>query len=294
MTKRTPIWLKIILWVFSTIFSIVALLAVGCGILYATYEINVFEVAGQVKTLNQEVDLEKLAPNVFTIDDMAGAKIVTDENINGLISYTEEEGYKLTPEAVSTAMLGSLKFTDKQVGAILNNIIDSQEELNVQLGSVINLKDYGFKVVQVAFSNITETTTDFNVVIKIDLTKIKEEKMAKFPFNWIRKGVPDSLYFSSTVTLTKGANAFEYTTEGKSLMINNLSSEQTESIFKTINTFLKLGGPKDFAKTIGDTFVNALIGNEANPGLAYSLKSAGATDFLFEADATNNYFIIQK
>ncbi len=177
---------------------------------------------------------------------------------------------------------------------IIDNIIESQEEINIQLGMTINLKDYGFKVVQVAFSNITETTTDFNVVIKIDLAKIKEEKMNKFPLNWIRKGVPESLYFSSTTTILKGANPFEYTTEGKSLIINNLSGEETDNIFTTINTFLKLGNSKEFSKVIGDTFINILIGNSSNSGLAYSLKDAGATDFSFETDATNNYFVIEK
>lgn len=293
MTKRKPVWLKILLWFLSTIFSIVAVLGVGFGILYLRYEINVFEVVNQVKILNQEVDLEKLAPNIFSVSDMASAKVVTDTNLEGLISYNEEEGYKITPEYILNNMLGELKFTDRQIGAILDNIIESQEEINIQIGSLINLKDYGFKVVQVEFSNITEKTTDFNIVIKIDLTKIKEEKMTSFPFNWIRKGVPDSLYFSLTITLTKGTSAFEYTTEGRNLIINNLSSDQTESIFKTINTFLKLGSSKEFSKTIGDTFVNVLIGNETNPGLAYSLKDVGATDFSFETVATNNYFIIQ-
>ena len=75
--------------------------------------------------------------------------------------------------------------------------------------------------------------------------------------------------------------------------INNLTAEQTDSIFKTINTFLKLGNSKEFAKIIGDTFINVLIGNESNAGFAYSLKDAGATDFSFETDGTNNYFVIE-
>lgn len=292
--KRKPIWLKILIWILSVVFSIVALLGVGCGFLYIKYQINVFDVVNQVRILNQEVNLEKLAPNVFTIDDMASAKTITDANLNGLISYTEEEGYKITPEKISTNMLGELKFTDKQIGAILNNIIECQEEINIQLGSTINLKNYGFKLVQVAFSEITAVTTDFNVVIKIDLSKIKEEKMSNFPFNLIKKGIPDSLYFSSTITLTQGTNAFDYTTESKSLLINNLSSDQTESVFKTINNFIKLGSSKEFSKIIGDTFVNVLIGNETKPGFAYSLKDVGATDFSFETVESNNYFIIQK
>ena len=292
--KRKPIWLKILIWLLSSTFSIVALLGVGCGILYVKYEINAFEVINQIRILNEDVDLDKLTPNAYSISDMESAKLVTDAGFDGLISYTEQDGYAITPEEVSDNLLGELKFTDRQIGAIIDNLMESQEEINIEIGSIINLKDYGFKIVQVQFSNITETTTDFNVVVKIDLTKLKEENMTSFPLNWIRRGIPDSLYFSATTTITKGANAFEYTTEGKSLVINNLSSEETDSILSTINTFLKIGTTKEFSKIIGDTFINVLIGNESSSGLAYSLKDSGATDFSFETDGTNsNYFIIE-
>jgi hypothetical protein len=250
-------------------------------------------VANQIKILNEEIDLSKIVPNAYTDEDMASAKLVTDTNLNGLISYTEQDGYSITPDDVEGNLISELKFTDRQIGAIIDNLITSQEDIIVKLGDKdINLNDYGFQVVQVAFSNITETTTDFNVVIKIDLDKVKED-MTEFPLNWIKKGIPNSLYFSATTTITKGSNAFEYTTEGKSLVINNLTKEETDSILSTINTFLKIGTAKEFSKIIGDTFVNVLIGNESSSGLAYSLKDAGATDFSFETDGTNNYFVIE-
>jgi len=291
--RRKPIWLRILIWAISTLLSIVAILGAICGFLYIKYEINVFEVANQIKILNEDVDLSKIVPNAYTDEDMAGAKIVTDAGLEGLISYTEQNGYEITPNEVSGNMSAELRFTDKQIGAIIDNLIATETEIMIQIGSEVNLKDYGFKIVQVQFSNITETTTDFNVVVKIDLTKLKQDNMNDFPLNWIRKGVPESLYFSATATITKGANAFEYTTEGKSLVINNLSSEETDSILSTINTFLKIGTAKEFSKIIGDTFVNVLIGNESSSGLAYSLKDAGATDFSFETDGTNNYFVIE-
>lgn len=290
---RKPIWLRILIWAISTLLSIVAILGAICGFLYIKYEINVFEVASQIKILNEEIDLSKIVPNAYTDEDMAGAKIVTDAGLEGLISYTEQNGYEITPDEVSGNMSAELRFTDKQIGAIIDNLIATETEIMIQIGSEVNLKDYGFKIVQVQFSNITETTTDFNVVVKIDLTKLKQDNMNDFPLNWIRKGVPESLYFSATTTITKGANAFEYTTEGKSLVINNLSSEETVSILSTINTFLKIGTAKEFSKIIGDTFINVLIGNESSSGLAYSLKDAGATDFSFETDGTNNYFVIE-
>lgn len=290
---RKPIWLRILIWAISTILSMAAILGAICGYLYIKYEINVFEVVNQIKILNEDVDINKLAPNVYSDSDMESAKLVTDVGFDGLITYTEQEGYSISHDSVTGNMSADLRFTDKQIGAIINNLIESQEEINIQIGSTVNLKDYGFKVVQVQFSNVTETTTDFNVVVKIDLTKLKQDNMNDFPLNWIRKGVPDSLYFSATATITKSINAFEYTTEGKGLAINNLSSEETESIMRTINTFLKLGTAKDFSKIIVDTFVNVLIGDESNSGLAYSLKNAGAADFSFETDNTNNYFVIK-
>lgn len=290
---RKPIWLRILIWAVSSILSIVAILGAICGFLYIKYEINVFEVANQIKILNEDVDLDKLTPNAYSISDMESAKLETDTGLVGLISYTEQNGYEITPDEVSGNMSAELRFTDKQIGAIIDNLMEAQEEINIEIGSTINLKDYGFKVVQVSFSNITETTTDFNVVVKIDLNKLKEENMTSFPLNWIRKGIPDSLYFSATTTITKGVNAFEYTTNGKNLIINNLTSEETENIFKTINVFLKLGSAKEFSQTIGDTFINILIGNDESSGLAYALKDVGATDFSFEADTNSNYFVIE-
>ena len=293
MRRRKPVWLRILIWAVSSILSIVAILGAICGFLYIKYEINVFEVANQIKILNEDVDLDKLTPNAYSISDMESAKLVTDAGLGGLISYTEQNGYEITPDEVSGNMSAELRFTDKQIGAIIDNLIANETEIMIQIGSEVNLKDYGFKIVQVQFSNITETTADFNVVVKIDLTKLKQDNMNDFPLNWIRKGVPESLYFSATTTITKGTNAFEYTTEGKSLVINNLSSEETDSILSTINTFLKIGTAKEFSKIIGDTFVNVLIGNESSSGLAYSLKDAGAIDFSFETDGTNNYFVIE-
>jgi len=204
MSKRKPIWLRILIWVNSTLLGIVAILGAICGFLYIKYEINVFEVANQIKILNEEIDLSKIVPNAYTDEDMAGAKIITDAGINGLISFTEQDGYSITPDDVEGNLISELKFTDRQIGAIIDNLIASQEDIIVKLGDKdININDYGFQVVQVAFSNITETTTDFNVVVKIDLDKVKED-MAEFPLNWIKKGIPNSLYFSATTTITKG------------------------------------------------------------------------------------------
>ena len=290
--KRKPIWLRILLWVISSILSIVALLGVGCGILYIRYEINVFKVIGQIRILNEEVDYTQIVNNPYTEADLETAKLVTDANVSGLISYTEQDGYSITPEKVTTSILGEVKLTDKQVAAIINNLIMSQDEILIEFGTQVNLKEHGFKLEQVTFSEIDEGKTEFNVVLKIELTKFKED-MNKFPANWIRKGIPDSLYFSATVDILKGDGAFEYSTQGKSLRINNLTNEKTKNIFDTINVLTDFGTVEDFSKTICDVFVNALIGNEATPGIAYALTGVGAEDFDFEKEDTSTYFVIK-
>lgn len=290
-TKK-PIWLKIVIWFVSVIFSLLALLGGVVAFIYFKFNINVFKLFGQLKTLNATVNVQQLAPNSHTLDDMSSAKGVADLVLPNLITYSDADGYEIGKDEISSSMSGELKFTDKQIGAIIDNLIENQDEIIVEMGSKINLKDYGFKVVQIAFANIEEKTVDFNVVVKIDLAKAKND-MTGFPMNLIKGMIPDSLYISATAVVTKGDSAFEYSTEGKALRINNLSSADTESLFGAINSFIKLGSAKEFAKMIGDTFVNALIGDSANNGFAYSLKDAGATDFAFETDAGNNYFVIK-
>lgn len=291
--KKKPLWVKFLIAIFSIVLSIGIAFGAFFAVLYFAYNINIFEVINQVNVLNQEVDLNKLAPNSFSINDMQSSKVITDSNINGLISFSEEDGYTITFENVSSVLTSETRFSDKQIGAIIDNLISSITEINVDIGSTVNLKEYGFKVIQVDFLNITEKTTDFNVVVKIDLAKVKEQ-MTNFPLNLLKDKIPDTLYFSSTVTITKGENAFEYTTQENSLLINNLTAQQTDSIFNTLNNFIKLGTAKEFSKIIGDAFVNTLIGTEENPGFAYILKDIGVTDFSFTTEDNMDYFVLNK
>lgn len=286
--KRKPLWLKLILGLISSILSIAVLLAIACGFLYIRYQINVFTVVNQVKTLNQPVNLTSLTPNAFTSTDLAEAKASTDLVLPNFISYDSLTDKYIIPGEVENYLAGDIKLTDKQIGAVLNNFMQDEEITQTPIGN--------FELVQIQFSEIGEKTADFNVVVKFDLEKIKE-KMTSFPLNWISKIVPNELYVSSTVTIQHGENAFEYTTVGKCMRINNLNEKETNEAFRMINIFLKTGSAEEFGKTIGDTFVNILIGNEQNSGLAYSLKNISgyemATDYTFETIGTDNYFVIK-
>lgn len=120
--------------------------------------------------------------------------------------------------------------------------------------------------------------------------------MKSFPLNWISKYIPDDLYISSVVTITKGED-FAYTTASKSLAINNLTEASTASLLKTINTFVSFGSVEELNNTIGGSFVNALIGKSDANGFAYSLYSTTpkmASDFSFQTLDNVDYFKISK
>lgn len=292
--RRKPLWARLLIGLMSTVLSLAVLLALGCGFLYLRYQINVIEVIKQIKIVNQPVDVEGLTPRAFATTDLADAKTVTDAILTHLIDYNAATQTYTIPGGITDVMAGDIRLTDKQIGAVLGNIVDSQPSIDVQIGGPVNLKDYGFKIMQVTFDNIQAQSADFNIVVKLELTKVKES-MTTFPLNWLANYVPKDLYISSTITVTHDLNdAFVYTTEGKAMRLNNLTETQTESILKTANTFLQFGTAKQFSKTVADAFVNVLIGNQTTPGLTYGLGSAGATDYAFETDGTNNYFVIKK
>ena len=127
----------------------------------------------------------------------------------------------------------------------------------------------------------------------MDLVLIKQE-MDMFPFSLIRKNVPNELYISATSTITKGANAFEYSTEGKNIIVNNLSSSETDHLIRALDIIMDIKSSKELSKSFCNLFINAIIGTEDDSGIGYALRDRGATDFAFETDGTNNYFVIKK
>lgn len=277
MRKRRSLLGGLFKFIFGLLLLLVVIVGTICGILYAKFKINVFDVMGQLKILSQQPQVEKIITNPY------------DENDKDAVIAIKNSTELLTAQ---------IEFTDKQLAAYISDYIkENPDIIKVELSNntTINLADYGFEVSQVKFSNIDENgNTDFNVVVKLELAKLKDLMNKNgIPLKWFTKKVPDQLYISSTVRVNKGTNAFEYTTEGLGLTINNLSDKDTESIFKTVNNFVKLGTAKEFSKIICDIFVDSLIGNNTNDGLAYSLKDIGAKDYTFLTRDDNNYFAIK-
>lgn len=269
--------MKAIKGLIITLIVIIALAGVTIigGYIYvrSTYGIDLFRTAGQLKTLSQTPDESVLCPNAFSASDMADVKSNMDEKASGLISYEEGKGYEgytvdFSDVSSLTPFTGSIGFSPKQAGALAQTIFYGQTGGKVKIGE----KELPVKLVQTDFLNIAENgSADFNVVAKVSLTPFKED-MNGFPFSLFKKYVPDELYVSSTVRVNKTDDKMGYNVTNVGLRLNNLSAEDTDDLFHTLDAVLKIGSAENLNLQIGSTAVNALIGNAEHVGFAYSCK----------------------
>lgn len=278
--------MKAIKGLIITLIVIVALAGVTVigGYIYvrSTYGIDLFRTAGQLKTLSQIPDESVLCPNAFSASDMADVKSNMDEKASGLISYEEGkgyEGYTVDFSGVSSLapFAGSIGFSSKQAGALAQTIFYGQTGGKVKMGE----KELPVKLVQADFLNIAENgSADFNVVAKVSLTPFKQD-MNGFPFSLFKKYVPDELYVSSTVRVNKTDDKMGYNVTNVGLKLNNLSAEDTDDLFHTLDAVLKIDSAENLNMQIGTTAVGALIGDAEHVGFAYSMKALGKTAFEF-------------
>ena len=286
---------KIVGFVVGIVFFLALVLGVFVLVVNAKYKINLFEVVGSLKKLNGDVDAAVIAPKAPTDADYASAMQSANKAVANIVVYDDiNKKYSLNDTA-KTGMVADLKLTDVETCVLANLMIDNGDAgVKINAGdSEINLKDYDFKLVQIALSNVAEGSADVNVVISVDLTKLKND-MTKFPLSLIKNKVPQKLYVSSTITVTKGTAPFEYTVKSKGLALNNMSGKEVSQLFDVVNLVVKIGSADKFNEELGKSFIDALIGNENNPnGFAYSLKAIGASDFDFDTDGTNNYYIVR-
>ena len=276
---------------------IVAILGVAVigGYIYvrSTYGIDLFRTAEQLKILTEDVDEASLCPNAYGEEDFVTMKSEIDKRFSGLIVYEKGKGYN--GYSVNFASLAGKSMTDpiflteKHVGAIAQTVFYEQTGGKIKLGD----KEVSVTVMQVDFSEIAANgSADFNVVAKIDLTPFKAD-MGEFPYKYFKKYIPDNFYVSSTVRVDKTEkDGFSYTVTHKSLTLNNLSADDTEDLFNTLNAVLKIGTAENLNMQVGTMAVNALIGRAENPGFAYSMKAIGATAFRFETASDAERFVV--
>ena len=260
-------------WFFGVILSLVVAVVGFCLYLYFAKGINVINTIKELKVLNQQVNLSEISQNPWSESDLTRAN-------SKIESISVEDEY--------------LSLTDCEVGAYINNAIQNSEDgLKANIGSSeVNLVDYGFEIVEMTFDIPEDTTsvwTNFKLVIKIETTKFKSERLSSFPKNIIGRKIPDTIYFCSSVEIVKGTNADDYLIKSNFLTINNLNADQTKDLFNTLNMFIGLGDVDTFNKNISSGFVDAILGDS---GIYGSLKSGGAESFNFKVSENKNSFVV--
>lgn len=278
--------MKAIKGLIITLIVIVALVGVTVigGYVYVrkNYGIDLFRTAGQLKTLSQNPDESELCPNAFSATDMADVKTELDKNVNGLVSYREGEGYNgyvvdFSAIAAPAPFADDIVLSSKQAGALAQTIFFEQTGGVVKIGD----KELSVRLVQTDFANVSDDgSADFNVVANVSLKPFKDE-MNDFPFSLFKKYVPDELYVSSTVRVDKTDGGMAYSVAHKQLKLNNLSADDTDDLFHTLDAVLKIGSAENLNMQIGTTAVNAIIGNSDHKGFAYSMQALGKTSFKF-------------
>ena len=273
-----------------TIVAIVAVAVIG-GYVYVrvNYGIDLFNTVSQLKVLSEKVDESKLCPEAFDkVNDIKDVQGMVNSSVENMIEYSEEN-YVVNLENLPEDMKAIIKLSDKQVGALANQVSYQKTEGVISVGN----KSINYELKQIDFSNITsDGSTDFNIVVRLDLATVKDE-MNGFPLKYLKKYVPDYFYVSSTVKINKVEDTpFAYELEHQSLTINNLDKDGTDDLFNTLDKVFKFGSAESLNLKVGETVVGALIGKEENPGFAYALRNKGASDFKFVEESGVDYFVV--
>lgn len=168
---RKPFIVRFIIWLFSIIITLALILGIGCLIVKQKYGVDVFSTISQIKTLNQKVDESKY-DSKFSDNDMKDAQIAVNAKMEGLISYNEEDGYKIKEEGigVESQISADLLLSDKQLGAIINNLINQNEE-----GMTLDVSGNKLQIyfIQLKFLEVRENEADINIVVKVDVRELK-------------------------------------------------------------------------------------------------------------------------
>lgn len=261
------------------------------------YGIDLFRTAGQLKTLTQEVDGTALCPNAFTLDDFAELKINLNNNlVDNFIVYNENSGYNgystdfsAMNNIIDISGYTNIQISEKQTGALGQLLFQEQTGGKINIGN----KDLTVTIKQVDFNNInTNGNAKLNIVVQIDLTPLTDD-MTSFPYSLFRKYIPNSLYVSSTVLIEKTDEQMGYTVTHDELKISNLTADDTSDLFHTLDAVLKIGSAQALNLSIGETVAQVLIGDNTNPGFAYSLRAIFNT-YNFKTISNVDYFVIEK
>ena len=260
---------------FGLLFTIIGIAGTIYGVLYFKFNVNVINLIGQVNTLNQAVSADTLYKNKFTESDL------TSFNNKFNSQYLENDAFL---------------FSDKEIGAFISE--ELKNSVPIDTGAFNIVTECNMQLIQIDFYNTFDKSnsnhlTDMNVVIKLDMRKVKSENMESFLFSLISDKVPDDIYVSSDFEIIVADNENGYELKPKSITVNNLNEKDTAEFFNAINIVIKMGTAEEFSMSIGEPFASAMLDSNEN-SLFSSLKDAGAKSYSYLTENEIDYFIVYK
>ena len=292
--QNRSVLVSILSWLLGIVVTIVATVAGAYIIIKSKYNVDIFKAINQVRALAEPVNEEEVLTNRFGDEAMTSVVAKINASLPTLIVKNAEEKYELDSTQVSvTDMQGNVRLTDAECGALLNNlfIADAFEANPIKIGEAV----LPIEFIELDFANYHagNNSIEFTAVIRIDATLIKNN-MNNFPATLLKDQIPNNFYLFATTVVTKTENAFEYTLEDAYMRANNLSVEDTMSLFDALNKFLKFGEPSAFAGQFVNTIADALFSNEESKGFMYVMEAYNATDFQFVPEGDIIYVEILK
>ena len=291
--QNRSVLVSILSWLLGIVVTIVATVAGAYIIIKSKYNVDIFKAINQVRALAEPVNEEEVLTNRFGDEAMTSVVAKINASLPTLIVKNAEEKYELDSTQVSvTDMQGNVRLTDAECGALLNNlfIADAFEANPIKIGNAVLPMEF----VELDFGyHSGNNAIKFTVVIKIDATLIKSN-MTSFPATLLKDQIPNYFYLFATTVVTKTGNAFEYTLADAYMKANNLSVEDTMSLFDALNKFLKFGEPSAFAGQFVNTIADALFSNEESKGFMYVMEAYNAADFNFVIEGETIYVEISK
>ncbi len=280
------------------IFKIIGTI-VGCILLLivAAYCYLRFALGIDIFDIKKKIDLLNAKPNESTIvtrpydnqDAVDGLAVMF--GTNDIYTEDAEGNYQFDKTKFSAANLtADIRLTDEQFASIVNLFIKNIYSEDADFSKYISVK-------QIVFSSFEENagtiSTDVQVVAKADFVEFKKVIAGENNsiVDFISGLIPDTIYVTSNFKISMQLSSpDQFLVESKSVLINNLTEEQSKGILELAD---KLLGASDLLpENISKTFAKVLFGGEDTQGLVDVVT--GCSYFTFESDGTNIYLTLKK
>lgn len=280
-----------ILKVLGIILAIIAFIVVSlfCYLKYAL-GIDVIDIKKKLELLNKEVSESYIITNPHSPNDVSDCLIglFGDDSV----FENQENSQELNlQEFYSKELLEQAKITDKQFAALTNAFLNEVFKENEE--SLIN---GNVQIKQIKFSNLVseanKTKVDIQVIAKIDLSIIKNplKKENNVITNFLVKYIPDELYFTDNFTMEVNTSDYSYNTKINSLIINQLSQQDSNEIIKLYDKVFSQ--EKGFVDEMHQMISECLFGTDSKKGLINSIN--GVIGFDFENIENVIYMLLKK